>query len=68
MIYRNWFPDIPDDWIKVGSWQIVNNVVCGGDKVTFYATSENKRRELFNNLMEFSTTLPGTVQFVYSAP
>ena len=39
MIYRNWYPQIPAGWTRVGSLVLTKgNVQLGGDTVDFYAT------------------------------
>ncbi|MFA0823378.1 MAG: hypothetical protein ACC612_10880 [Methanomethylovorans sp.] len=64
IIYDSWFTKgmfaegIPSDWIAVGQWTIPNNVVCGGDTVTFYATNPEEERKLKENLRIFSSNLP----------
>lgn len=63
IIYDSWFTKgvftggIPSDWIAVGQWTIPNNVVCGGDIVTFYATNPEEERKLKENLRIFSSNL-----------
>lgn len=62
IIYNTWFNGtIPDNWIEVGKWKISNNVVAGGDEVSFYAPDNTFDKSLINNLTEFSDTLPSTV-------
>jgi hypothetical protein len=42
IVYDDWFKMCgghPSNWIKVGEWTILNNVVCGGNIVSFYATN-----------------------------
>ena len=55
--YDHWFEEyggIPSQWIKVGEWEITNNVVCGGDTVSFYAVDPEGERKLIENLRIFS--------------
>lgn len=64
MVYEHWFSSyggVPKKWIKVGEWEITNNVVCGGNVVTFYATSEHSADKLTKALKQFSRELPKTV-------
>ena len=52
---------IPDHWFKAGEWRIQNNVICGDDKVTFYASDELQNNLLVQNLRHFSDQLPESV-------
>ena len=62
MIYNSWFAGIiPENWIEVGRWKISDNVVCGSDQVSFYATNDADKQELINNLIDFSNKLPASV-------
>lgn len=62
VIYNSWFNgQIPDDWIEIGKWQILNNVVCGDDEVTFYAPNISQQKYLSNSLLDFSYSLPSTI-------
>lgn len=59
IIYDHWFTGgMPSDWIKVGQWTIPNNVICGGDTVSFYATNPEEEKKLEENLKMFSSKLP----------
>ncbi|WP_370576019.1 hypothetical protein [Methanomethylovorans sp.] len=59
IIYDHWFTGgMPSDWIKVGQWTIPNNVICGGDTVSFYATNPEEEKKLEENLKMFSSNLP----------
>ncbi len=62
IIYNDWFNEnIPSDWIEVGRWKILNNVVTGGDEISFYAPDVSSAKRLRNNLIDFSGTLPSTI-------
>jgi len=61
IVYDNWFGAMPDEWVKVGTWTIVNNVVCGGDTVSFYAVDPNETSNLIANLKFFAPKLPKDV-------
>ena len=64
IVYDHWFvgnKSIPDYWVKVGSWTIKNNVICGGDTVSFYATNIAEKNKLISNLKSFKSELPQTV-------
>ena len=60
VLYDDWY-DVPEHWIKVGEWTIQDNVVCGGDTVSFYAVHPSQARALARNLRAFSPRLPSTV-------
>jgi hypothetical protein len=60
LVYDSWF-QIPSQWIKVGEWQITNNVVCGDDTVSFYAVDPRAAPGLIENLRVFAPHLPGDV-------
>ncbi|MGD0590667.1 MAG: hypothetical protein ABSA44_07715 [Bacteroidota bacterium] len=52
---------VPSEWIKVGEWKINDNVVCGGNVVSFYAVKASEEKRLMHNLRLFSNMLPGKV-------
>jgi aryl-alcohol dehydrogenase-like predicted oxidoreductase len=52
---------LPMEWIPVGEWTIRDNVVCGGDTVTFFAVGANEARQVSENLRSFSNRLPKDV-------
>jgi len=60
IIYDLWFSDfgIPSHWFLAGQWRILDNFVCGGDTVSFYAVSSEEIVSLIQNLKEFSSELP----------
>lgn len=65
ILYHGWFRGaraLPADWIRVGAWRILDNVVCGADTVTFLATSPSEARALRRNLDAFSASLPDGVE------
>jgi hypothetical protein len=58
MVYDDWFKKyggIPSNWIKVGEWKISNNVVAGGDTVSFYAIDLENENKLIENMKIFSS-------------
>jgi len=66
ILYDHWFEGekiggIPAEWIKVGSWKILNNVVCAGAVVSFYAVDLAKKDGLATGLQQFSEHLPKNV-------
>lgn len=60
--YDSWFPNVPPSWVKVGEWVIQNNVVSGGNTVSFYAINAFEKDNLLNNLRIFSAKLPNDVR------
>jgi hypothetical protein len=62
IIYDSWFPGgVPREWIRVGRWTIRNNVLCGGDTVSFYAVDPAETAYLSESLGDFSSQLPADV-------
>jgi hypothetical protein len=66
-IYESWLGEtganvIPDSWVKVGQWQITDNIVCGSDKLSIYAVDIYGKDELIKNLKQFSSELPPGVK------
>jgi len=65
ILYDQWFEGyggIPSQWTKVGEWKIFNNVVCGGDTVSFYAVNQKDESRLTENMRFFSPRLPKDVK------
>lgn len=63
IIYDKWFKNmIPSDWIKVSDWEILNNIVCGDNKVSFYVRDPKDKEDLLKNIKIFSTRLPDDVK------
>jgi len=63
MVYENWFnggrnPSIPHEWIRIGSWTIRDNVVCGGDQVSFFVLDQTEVERAITNLSAFGACLP----------
>jgi hypothetical protein len=66
IVYKTWFSDsLLNRWTKVASWQIQNNVICGEDRVYFYAIDPSSAAGLKKNLKAFAPGLPGTVSVSY---
>jgi hypothetical protein len=57
---------LPKTWLRVAEWTISNNVVCGGNTVSFFATSPEEARLLRSNLIEFAPQLPKSVMVTMS--
>lgn len=65
IVYDQWFSKyggVPHEWIKVGQWQIKNNLVCGHDTISFYAVDPSEEQRLIFNLKAFSSNLPVEVK------
>ena len=64
VIYDRWFPQgRPAGWEPVGEWKIPNNVICGDNRITFYATAPGTADALAQNLERFSHELPPGVEW-----
>jgi hypothetical protein len=65
IVYDHWFAGevggLPAEWVRVGQWTIQNNVVVGGDTVSFYALDASEVSHLSQCLREFSLRLPRDV-------
>lgn len=69
ILYDNWFPEtLPSGWVKVGEWEITENVACNAPVVSFFAPSAEKVNAVLGNLQRFSTKLPRTVVQRYLLP
>jgi len=67
IVYDHWFAGevggLPGEWVRVGRWTIQNNVIAGGDTVSFYALDSSEVSHLIQCLREFSLRLPrGVIQ------
>ncbi len=65
IIYEKFYNGYTSSWKKVAEWQIANNIVCGGDVVTFYAIDSKENLTLEINLRTFEKKLPKTVVVRY---
>lgn len=66
IVYDHWFGrartgKLPSHWQKIGQWTILDNIVAGGDTVSFYAVDTAHAQTLIHNLQEFSSELPPDV-------
>jgi len=74
IVYDSWYregplsgirsgrPDgLPASWVKVATWKIPNNVICGDSVVTFYAVRRDAAERLRACLREFDAELPPAV-------
>jgi len=66
VIYDSWFDkDLPAQWVKVATWEMPYNYICGDIKVTFYGTTATEADLLKTNLAAFASQLPGDVKVDY---
>jgi hypothetical protein len=65
IVYDYWYGGavggLPADWVRVGQWTIQNNVIVGGDTVSFYALDPSEVSYLTQCLREFALRLPRDV-------
>jgi hypothetical protein len=65
-VYDEWFdPAVLQRWTKVATWKIQNNVICGGDVVSFYVINSADSTELKNKLLDYQKSLPADNKVVY---
>jgi hypothetical protein len=65
VIYDSWFEKyggLPKSWYNSGNWRIPDNITCGSDNITFYATDSLNRLLLSKNLFDFQKELPHEVE------
>src|SRR5450432_3432439 len=66
VIYDSWFDKgLGDKWVKVATWQMPYNYICGDIYVTFYGISQSEAALLKTNLASFAPQLPGDVKVEY---
>jgi hypothetical protein len=59
VVFERYFPSqLREKWAKVGSWQVLDNVICADDSVSFYAVNSKLRDSLRKNLQAFQPSLP----------
>ncbi len=61
IVYDEWLDEYggaPPQWTWLGEWRIPDNVICGSDRVQFYAVNPAEADNLSRNLEAFSTRLP----------
>ncbi len=64
VVFTSWLPEgkAPTSWIKVGSWTVSDNIVCGDPTLDFYALDPEAAAILEANLREFMSSLPTDVK------
>lgn len=66
MIYSDWFPTVPADWIPLGILKLGRKRVAPArSEVIFYATDSEARDRIRPLLESFSATLPGQARFLF---
>ncbi|MHB8967363.1 MAG: hypothetical protein ACYC5A_10700 [Thermoleophilia bacterium] len=66
IVNESWFTiygeiRLPAQWVRVGQWTMIDNVITDNDTVTFYAVDPDEAPTLIANLKDFSDDLPATV-------
>ena len=68
IVYDRWFDrfgGLPRSLRKAGMWEVKNNVVLGGTRVSFYALDSAGLAELEANMREYEPLLPEGVTVYY---
>jgi hypothetical protein len=66
VIFDSWFDkDLPNQWVKVATWEMPYNYICGDIKVTFYGITASEASLLKTNLSAFALQLPGDIKVEY---
>lgn len=66
VMYDSWFDkDLSNKWVKVATWEMPYNYICGDIKVSFYGMSAEEATTLKNYLSAFESRLPKDVKVEY---
>ena len=66
VMYDSWFDkDLTGQWVKVATWEMPYNYICGDIKVTFYGNTPTEATLLKNNLSSYAPQLPKDVKIEY---
>ncbi|MEO5591879.1 MAG: hypothetical protein ABIR15_17410 [Chitinophagaceae bacterium] len=66
VMYDSWFDrELPNQWVKVATWEMPYNYICGDIYVTFYGNTEDEAARLKTNLSSFAPQLPGDIKVRY---
>lgn len=66
LVYDTWFDStLLQQWEKVATWKISDNVICGSDEVSFYAVDPAAAAGLQQKLRLFQPKLPAGVLVTY---
>jgi hypothetical protein len=66
MIYRHWFSTLPEPWIALGTLHMASTTSAAAREVSFFATSQSARDELWPLLETFARDLPEGARFASS--
>ncbi|MHA4811877.1 hypothetical protein ACX0G9_27525 [Flavitalea flava] len=66
VVFERYFPPaLLERWDKIASWQIMDNLICADDSVSFYAVDKKAGPDLKKNLHAFQSSLPQGVVVRY---
>lgn len=66
VVYDEWFEkELLSRWTKVAAWEMNNNVIAGGNTVSFYVIDSEYAKELKENLHDYQKYLPHDIRIVY---
>ncbi|MEO5683181.1 MAG: hypothetical protein ABIQ88_11110 [Chitinophagaceae bacterium] len=66
VMYDSWFDkELTKPWVKVATWEMPYNYICGDIYVTFYGNTEAEAILLKNNLAAFEEQLPKDIKVKY---
>lgn len=66
IVYDSWTSDsLRRNWIRIATWTIPNNVVCGDSVVSFYAIDAGEAPHLKQALRAYAPALPAIVAVRY---
>ena len=62
MVYPSWLPGVPNQWTKVGEWEVDDiRIALGARIVVFFATNPAEAEPLRGHLEQFDRELPAEV-------
>lgn len=62
IVYAAWLDTIPAAWVRVGTWKLARNYICGDDRVTFFAIGEHEVEPLISALRSYAPHLPKSIK------
>ena len=66
VMYDSWFDkDLPKHWVKVATWEMPYNYICGDIYVTFYGITAHEAEQLKTSLAAFESQLPKDIKVAY---
>ncbi len=66
VVYDSWISDsLRSRWVRIASWGIPNNVICGDSVVSFYAIDPGEAQHLKHALENYAPALPTDVYVRY---